>query len=151
MGLGTLLLLAQLVFALPPTAKYYMSCSAGTCVFRDRSTDVDGWITSRRWGFGDGAASYVRNPTHFFKDATVWYNVALTVTDNSGHQAVTTRVVRPYKFAVVIQPAHTTARKGEVRRFCAIYVFENGQTALAKGQEQYAVCVSLLAVYRASR
>jgi PKD repeat protein len=49
--------------------------------FTDKSTDVDGYITSWFWDFGDGNSSSEKNPSHqYIKSGT--YKVKLTVKDN---------------------------------------------------------------------
>jgi len=51
--------------------------------FTDKSTDVDGYITSWSWDFGDGDSSSERNPNHQYIN-TGTYKVKLTVEDNEG-------------------------------------------------------------------
>jgi len=51
--------------------------------FKDLSTDIDGYIVSWHWDFGDGTASNQQNPNHSYsKQGT--YTVKLTVKDNYG-------------------------------------------------------------------
>ena len=49
--------------------------------FTDKSTDVDGYIKSWSWDFGDGASSSEQNPNHQYT-ATGMYEVKLIVKDN---------------------------------------------------------------------
>ena len=51
--------------------------------FTDKSTDVDGYIVSWFWDFGDGNSSSDKNPNHQYKIAGA-YEVKLTVEDNEG-------------------------------------------------------------------
>ena len=57
--------------------------TADIIFFNDTSYDMDGYIVSWYWDFGDGNISTDRNTTHIYADNGV-YNVTLTVTDNSG-------------------------------------------------------------------
>jgi|GEM_PF-2266949 len=49
--------------------------------FLDKSTDVDGYIMSWFWDFGDGSSSLEQNPNHQYT-ATGKYEVKLSVKDN---------------------------------------------------------------------
>ena len=51
--------------------------------FNDTSTDLDGYIVSWSWDFGDGNISMEQNATHRYDDNGV-YNVTLKITDNYG-------------------------------------------------------------------
>ena len=51
--------------------------------FNDTSTDLDGYIVSWSWDFGDGNFSMEQNATHRYDDNGV-YNVTLNITDNYG-------------------------------------------------------------------
>jgi parallel beta-helix repeat protein len=51
--------------------------------FTDASVDMNGNIVNWTWDFGDGAISYLQNPTHQYTDAGT-YNVFLTVKDEDG-------------------------------------------------------------------
>lgn len=59
--------------------------------FTDNSTDPDGSIVSRYWGFGDYATSAEANPAHNFLDGT--WNVTLVVTDNKGATSTVTKTI----------------------------------------------------------
>jgi PKD repeat protein len=67
---------------------------AGQDVFFNASTssDPDGRIVEYQWTYGDGDIEYGVTQTHDFPNAGT-YNVILTVTDNSGKKASTTRTV----------------------------------------------------------
>jgi len=81
-----------------PTAAFAFNCSGLSCTFTDQSSDADGTIASRAWQFGvGGPTSSATNPTHTFSAAGT-YPVTLTVNDNSGASATTTRDV------IVTQP-----------------------------------------------
>ena len=62
-----------------PRAEFDISCQDLRCSFTDRSTDADGSIQRREWGFGDGATSTQRNPSHTY-DSPGQYDVVLVVT-----------------------------------------------------------------------
>jgi PKD repeat protein len=57
------------------------------------SSDPDGSIASYAWSFGDGAEGTGAQPNHSYTAAGE-YTVTLTVTDNRGGQASTTRAVK---------------------------------------------------------
>jgi len=75
-----------------PTADFTGTQSGLTASFTDQSTDTDGTIVTRAWDFGDGTTSAETNPTHTYVRAGT-YTVTLTVTDDDGATASTTRVV----------------------------------------------------------
>ena len=51
--------------------------------FTDSSTDLDGYIVSWSWDFGDGNTSTKQNATHKYADNGI-YSITLKVTDNYG-------------------------------------------------------------------
>jgi PKD repeat protein len=61
-----------------------------TVVFSDSSTDPDGSVVAWAWGFGDGATSSERNPTHRYAHQGV-YCVMLTATDDDGGTSTATQ------------------------------------------------------------
>ena len=76
----------------PPTAGFSHSCSGLTCAFTDTSTDSDGSVVAWSWNFGDGTTSTSQHPAKTYS-ASGTYTVSLTVTDNAGGTASTTRSV----------------------------------------------------------
>jgi len=68
------------------------------------STDSDGTITTYAWNFGDGSTATGIKPSHTYATAGT-YTTTLTVTDNSGATASTSRAI-----TVVAPPNNTTAR-----------------------------------------
>jgi len=54
-----------------------------TIRFNDTSVDVDGYVKSRFWDFGDGANSTERNPSHIYAEKGT-HCVILVVEDNTG-------------------------------------------------------------------
>jgi PKD repeat protein len=77
---------------IPPTASFNFSPSELTVSFTDTSVDSDGSIISWSWNFGDGNSSVAQNPTHTYS-AEGEYTVNLTVTDDDGATASTSRQV----------------------------------------------------------
>lgn len=76
----------------PPAADFTWSADGLSASFTDGSTDADGAIVARSWDFGDGAQSTATNPSHAYAAAGN-YAVVLTVTDDAGASANTTRTV----------------------------------------------------------
>jgi len=63
-----------------------------TIQFNDTSVDVDGYVNSRFWNFGDGYNSTEKNPTHRYAEKGA-HNVTLIVEDNTGNLNSSQRVV----------------------------------------------------------
>ncbi|NUT98776.1 MAG: S8 family serine peptidase [Saccharothrix sp.] len=76
-----------------PKASFTATCSSTTpsCTFdASASTDPDGSISSYAWDFGDSTTGAGIKPSHIY-DTAGSYTVKLTVTDNSGKTATTSR------------------------------------------------------------
>ncbi|MFI7441051.1 S8 family serine peptidase [Nonomuraea indica] len=77
----------------PPTASFTASCTQLACSFNGSgSTDSDGTIASYAWDFGDGSTGTGATATHTYGTAGT-YTVKLTVTDDDGATASTTKQV----------------------------------------------------------
>jgi PKD repeat protein len=76
----------------PPTASLTWSCTGLECSFSDASSDGDGSVTAWEWDFGDGGSADVEDPSHTYA-AEGTYTVALTVTDDDGATASTSKQV----------------------------------------------------------
>ncbi|CAM5296772.1 Microbial collagenase [Streptomyces avidinii] len=76
----------------PPVAGFTASVNGLAVTFTDASTDADGTVVSRAWTFGDGSGSTAANPAKTFAAAGT-YTVRLTVTDNKGATAATSKPV----------------------------------------------------------
>ena len=63
-----------------------------TVIFASTSTDLDGYIVSWLWDFGDGSYGKGSSVTHAYAKAGN-YSVALTVTDNQGLQDSCSKVI----------------------------------------------------------
>ena len=88
------------VSAIPlPTA----SCSASpkngeaplTVFFTGTGSDIDGYITSYYWNFGDGATSSTQNPHHTYQNPGT-FTARLTITDNDGNTYTDTVTITVY-------------------------------------------------------
>lgn len=75
-----------------PTAAFTLSCSGRTCSFNGSGSSDDGTIVSRAWLFGDGADGSGATASHTYA-ASGTYTARLTVTDDAGQTATTTRTV----------------------------------------------------------
>lgn len=63
--------------------------------FTGQGNDSDGSIISYHWDFGDGASSYLQNPTHTFVNGGT-FDVNLTVTDNNASTGLCTIPITVY-------------------------------------------------------
>jgi PKD repeat protein len=78
----------------PPTARFTVSCSDPSCSFDGSgSSDSDGTINSYWWNFGDGSPLAVGTTTTHTYAQNGSYSVSLTVLDNGGLNATTTKTV----------------------------------------------------------
>ncbi|MFE1273202.1 collagenase [Streptomyces sp. NPDC058758] len=75
-----------------PTASFEATVSGMTASFTDTSRDGDGTIAGRSWDFGDGTTSTAAHPSRTYAAAGT-YTVRLTVTDDKGATATTSRTV----------------------------------------------------------
>jgi PKD repeat protein len=77
----------------PPTASFTSSCTDLACsVDGSASSDPDGSIAGYAWTFGDGATATGAVASHAYAAAGT-YTIGLTVSDNAGETATTTRSV----------------------------------------------------------
>ncbi len=78
-----------------PTAAFAVSCTGLACAFDGHgSSDDDGTITSYGWDFGDGTTANGASVDHPYAGPGS-YTVTLTVTDDDGAAATTTKMVAP--------------------------------------------------------
>ncbi len=93
----------------PPTADFDFSPadpSPGEDVqFTDKSSDVDGTISSWSWDFGDGNTSAVQSPSHQYAEVGR-FTVTLTVTDNDGATATASK---PIEVSKIVTATRTIA------------------------------------------
>jgi PKD repeat protein len=94
-GRGSVILsaLVSRLGAPSPLVVSFSETSSGLiATFTDHSTDSAGTLTSHTWNFGDGGASTLANPSHFFPKAGV-YSVSETVSDTAGYEVAQTTSV----------------------------------------------------------
>ncbi|MFN8076562.1 MAG: PKD domain-containing protein [Kineosporiaceae bacterium] len=78
-----------------PTASFTTTCTGRTCaVDASASADPDGSIVSYSWNFGDGSTATGKTASRTYTASTP-QTITLTVTDNEGATAQTTRQVAP--------------------------------------------------------
>ncbi|WP_444997385.1 PKD domain-containing protein [Aliikangiella sp. IMCC44359] len=68
---------------------YSGQVGAGIAMSSNDSSDVDGYVASWLWNFGDSTSSTSANPNHTYNSAGT-YTVSLTVTDDDGAKHTTT-------------------------------------------------------------
>jgi PKD repeat protein len=76
----------------PPAADFSWSADRLDAVFTDNSNDVDGYITSWNWEFGDGNTSTIQNPQHNYETPGI-YIVKLTVEDDDNAIDTVSKIV----------------------------------------------------------
>jgi PKD repeat protein len=104
----------------PPTAAFTPNCYGESCIFRSTSTDVSpGTIVTYAWTFGDGATEDYAEPWHVYTiSARTTFTVTLTVTDNEGATAVSTRTVTLTPLPPAVLGCTTSDRIVE----CVLYI-----------------------------
>jgi PKD repeat protein len=97
---------------IPPTADFTPWCYGEGCVFTSNSTDAaPGAIATYAWDFGDGATADSNEPTHTYSiTARTTFTITLTVTDNEGATAVTTRRLTLSPLPPAVQGCTTSDR-----------------------------------------
>jgi hypothetical protein len=92
----------------PPSAQFTMNTTSGaaplTVTFDASPSSDDGQIASYKWNFGDGSATESGRTAMHIYTQTGNFNVTLSVTDDGGLTASTTKLV-----AVTAAPPPTTA------------------------------------------
>jgi vibriolysin len=79
---------------LPPHAALTIACLGLTCTFTSGSTDPDGSIMNSAWTLGDGTTGVGATISHTYAHAGS-YTATLTVTDNAGATASTSKAFNP--------------------------------------------------------
>ena len=87
-----------------PVASFTTDCTDATCAVDGRGSSDDGSIASYAWDFGDDATATGATATHSYA-ASGTYTIRLTVTDNAGKTATTTKSVTVVKPAANQPPA----------------------------------------------
>jgi hypothetical protein len=79
----------------PPFASFTVTCTGLTCTFdAGGSADGEGTISGYAWSLGDGTTGNGKTISHVYPKAGS-YTLTLTVTDNAGASATTSRRINP--------------------------------------------------------
>jgi microbial collagenase len=97
-----------------PAAAFDTSVAGLAVKLSDKSTDTSGTITARSWNFGDGTTSTAANPSKTYTTAGT-YTITLTVTDDKGLTATTSKSVT----VTGSLPACTAADTRQLGRNCS--------------------------------
>jgi chitodextrinase len=80
-----------------PAARFSFACTGLACtVDAGGSSDADGTITNYAWEFGDGATGNGETAQHGYTQPGT-YTVKLTVTDDDGASATTSKAITPIR------------------------------------------------------
>lgn len=130
-----------------PLPAFTVACTELACTFTDQSTDPDsgGAVVSRAWSFGDGQTSAEQHPVHIYAQEAR-FAVTLTVTDDRGAEAFTSRVVDLPDLSGTYEretPHSALGRHSryEIRNDGTFSLFDEtgpGTTAIYSGQWTYA-------------
>jgi hypothetical protein len=95
---------------LPPQASFTATCTSLTCTLNaSASSDPDDAIVNYAWSFGDGTSGSGQTTTHTYPKAGN-YTVRLTVTDNAGASATTSRAFNPISLSARAYKQNSTEK-----------------------------------------
>ncbi|HOU11661.1 MAG TPA: S8 family serine peptidase [Anaerolineae bacterium] len=124
----------------PPTANFAYTANNLIVTFTDQSTDTDGNIVAWSWNFGDGGTSTAQNPVHTYAAAGT-YTVGLTVTDDDGATASTSKSVTVSSSGGAIMFVDDIAMSGKKagtnRYAIAVVTIKDMDTNLVSGATVY--------------
>ncbi len=114
------------------------------------SSDPDGQLVSYNWDFGDGTSTTGVNVSHTYLDAGT-YTVTLTVTDNLGATAVTTKNIVVFQVPIILEPTDDANNQASLIGTLAVSKWEHAFFRFDASTVQNQVSKAIFRVYYEAR
>ncbi len=114
------------------------------------SSDPDGQVVSYSWDFGDGTNTTGVNVSHTYLDAGT-YTVTLTVTDNLGATAVTTKNIVVFQVPIILEPTDDANNQASLIGALAVSKWEHAFFRFDTSTLQNQVSKAIFRVYYEAR